>query len=184
MELILTVPVKKLGKIGDKVTVRPGFGRNYLLPQKMALRATAENLQIFEERRKEIELENKKLIDESIKIQKKIENKDFTFIKQAGADGKLFGSVSNKEIAEAVSKLIAQELNATQIVINHPIKTIGVYSIVVQLHSEVHANILVNVAKSESEAQEALKQLKAESKKSEEQSTNIENQTDTKAASE
>ena len=160
MEVILIKHIKKLGKIGEIVKVKDGFGRNYLLPQKFAIRATASNTKLLEQQRIEFEENNAKAKLEAEDISLLVTDKELIFIKQAADDGRLFGSVNNKEIAKELSKVISQELAYSTILLESPIKSIGVFSIEVVLHAEVSANIIIVIARSESEALEALRTYK------------------------
>lgn len=164
MELILVKPVRKLGKIGEIVKVKDGFGRNYLLPQSFAIRATEKNKKLIEEERSNLELKNAQAKAAAELLAKSIEGKDVAFIKQCADDGRLFGSVSNKEIAKELSKVISQEVVYSAIHLETPIKSLGVFPVKVHLHTEVDANIVVVVARSDSEILDALKQYKASSK--------------------
>jgi large subunit ribosomal protein L9 len=167
MKVVLLKPRKNLGKIGDVVEVKDGFGRNFLIPQKIATRANEENLKAFEERKHQLEELNKKHLIEAQEAKAKIEGKDFAFISQCSDDGRLFGSVSAKDIAEKLSKLVSF-VNHSNIVLDQPIKSLGIYEVNVHLHVDVDAKIVVNVARSETEAQDAIKAYKAENTKPEE----------------
>lgn len=162
MKVVLLKPRKKLGKIGEVVEVKDGFGRNYLIPQKLATRATEANLKFFEDKKHELEEKNNQFLSEAQSAAKMIEGKDFVFIRQCSDDGRLFGSVSAKEIAKEVAKIspIVSNLN---IVLVHPLKSLGVYEVLVHLHVDVESKIIVNIARSETEAQDALKAFKGSS---------------------
>lgn len=149
MKLILLQRVEKLGKLGDVVTVKRGFAVNFLLPQKMALRATEENLKKFEAEKAQLETLNTKHKEEADILANSIENHMIVLIRQAGESGQLFGSVSAKDIAEELNN---DHVKKSHIRIERPIKEIGVHPVRVQLHPDVNATILINVAKSEDEA--------------------------------
>ncbi|WPY00337.1 50S ribosomal protein L9 [Candidatus Trichorickettsia mobilis] len=160
MEVILVKHIKKLGKIGEIVKVKDGFGRNYLLPQKLAIRATTYNVKLLEQQREEFEEKNAKARTEAESIAQLVIGKELVFIKQAADDGKLFGSVNNKEIAKELSKLISHDIPYSTIVLGSPIKSLGISSVEVALHAEVSTNIIIVIARSDSEAIEALRSYK------------------------
>jgi len=151
MEIILLQRVEKLGHIGDVVNVKPGFARNFLLPQKKALRATEENKKRFETQRAQIEANNLKLKDEAQKIAGKVDGLKVVLIRQASETGILFGSVSSRDIAEGVTKA-GFTVERRQVVLDKPIKTLGLHPVRVALHPEVVVTVTANVAKSEDEA--------------------------------
>lgn len=155
MEVILLERVEKLGVIGDTVSVRNGYARNYLIPQGKALRATKDNKALFESRKAEIEKENAARRDEAQKLADKVEGTVATIIRQASEDGRLYGSVSARDIAKAVSEA-GPEISHQTVRLDDAIKSTGIYDLRVQLHAEVSATIRVNVARSASEAAEAL----------------------------
>jgi large subunit ribosomal protein L9 len=152
MQVILLERVENLGVIGDVVKVRSGFARNFLLPQHKALRATDENKKVFEARRSEIEARNAEAREKSEKDSKKIDGKTYVLIRQAGEAGQLYGSVSARDVADAVDKK-GGGLSRNAIVLDKPIKTIGMHPVRVRLHPEVAVNITVNVARSQDEAE-------------------------------
>jgi large subunit ribosomal protein L9 len=154
MEVILLEHISKLGGIGDVVGVKGGFGRNFLVPQGKALRATAANKKVFEARRAEIEAKNDELRGEALELAKKIDNAFVTFTIQAGEDGRLFGSVNGKNIASAVNEQYDAEVLNKHMNITSPIKYIGIYPVTLNLHADVEIKILVNVARSKAEAEE------------------------------
>lgn len=151
MEVILLQRVEKLGHIGDVVNVKPGFARNFLLPQKKALRATDENKKRFETQRAQIEANNLKLKEEAQKIAGKVDGLKVVLIRQASETGILFGSVSTRDIAEGVTKA-GFTVERRQVVLDKPIKTLGLHNVRVALHPEVVVTVTANVAKSEDEA--------------------------------
>ncbi|PCJ25123.1 MAG: 50S ribosomal protein L9 [Rickettsiales bacterium] len=158
MEVILVKPDRKLGKVGETVSVANGYGRNYLIPQELAIRATKENVEKFASLKKDLEAKNDKNKVDAEKVAKTLEGKNLTFITQSASDGRLFGSVSAKGLAIELSKLTGTTLSYSNIKLDDPIKFNGVYNIQLVLHAEVITNILVIVAKSESEAQDALRE--------------------------
>lgn len=169
MEIILLERVEHLGNVGDIAKVKNGYGRNYLLPMKKALRATAQNKLEFEARRASIEAENIKNKKEAEKLAAKVEGQFLILIRQAGEDGRLYGSVSARDISDAASSVSSVEVKRSQVVQFTPIKTLGVYTVKVALHPEVIVNVHVNVARSSGEAEIAKKEfLSPAVKKSEE----------------
>ena len=154
MQVILLESVAKLGSVGDEVRVKSGFGRNFLIPQGKALRATNENRKTFEARRGEIEKANEAKKDEAAKIAKKINDKFISVIRQAGEDGHLYGSVTSRDIATAATELAGVEINHKQVVINKPIKTVGVYVQPIALHADVPASVNVIVARVDGEVEQ------------------------------
>ncbi|MET0376891.1 MAG: 50S ribosomal protein L9 [Rhizorhabdus sp.] len=152
MDVILLERVEKLGAIGDVVTVKNGFARNYLLPRKKALRANAANKKVFEANRATIEAENanRKAVAEA--DSKGIDGKSITLIRQASNVGALYGSVSTRDLVEAL-EADGTKLLKNQIVLDRPIKNIGLHTVKVQLHPEVSVSIKVNVARSPEEAE-------------------------------
>ncbi|HRE42967.1 MAG TPA: 50S ribosomal protein L9 [Terricaulis sp.] len=156
MQVILLERVENLGVIGDEVKVRDGFARNFLLPQKKALRATEANRKAFEARRAEIEAKNAEAKAAAAKAGGKIDGTSYVLIRQAGEAGQLYGSVSSRDIADEVVKAGAK-IERGAVVLDKPIKTIGVYDVRVRLHAEVSATIKVNVARSTDEAERQAK---------------------------
>lgn len=174
MQVILIKPVRKLGKVGEVVNVKNGYGRNFLVPQGIAIRATKNNLGKFAALQKELEEKN---IQEKSKMEataKALDGKHLTFVTQSGADGRLFGSISLKLLASSLSELSGYKLNYSNILLDSPIKVNGVFKVQVMLHPEIFASVLVVVAKSESEAQDALIEYKEGGKKKSENDTNQE----------
>ena len=151
MEVILIERVAKLGQIGEVVRVRDGFARNYLLPQGKAVRATKENRERFEKIRAELEAKNADKKSGAEVIAKKLDGQSFVLIRQAGETGQLYGSVSARDIVAALLEK-SFEVSRQQIVLNTPIKTIGLHKLPVELHPEVEVAITVNVARSPDEA--------------------------------
>jgi large subunit ribosomal protein L9 len=152
MDVILLERVEKLGAIGDVVTVKNGFARNYLLPNKKALRANEANKKVFEANRANIEAENASRRSDAEKASKSVEGKTVTLIRQASNTGQLYGSVSARDLADALTDQGAK-VAKSQIVLGKPIKTIGLFEVRVALHAEVSVTVKVNVARSPEEAE-------------------------------
>jgi large subunit ribosomal protein L9 len=152
MQVILLERVEKLGQMGDEVRVKDGFARNFLLPKKKALRATKANREYFETRKAHLEAHNLERKGEAEKIAKKLDGQKFVLLRQAGDRGQLYGSVSPRDTAEAMEKN-GFKVDRHQVTISVAIKTIGLFTIPVVLHPEVKVNIIVNVARSEDEAE-------------------------------
>ena len=152
MEVILLERVEKLGQIGDVVTVKNGFARNYLLPNKKALRANEANRKVFEANRAKIEAENASRKADAEKASSGVDGKTVQLIRQASNTGQLYGSVSARDIVEALEGEGAK-VSKSQIVLKHPIKAIGMHEVKVALHPEVSVTVKVNVARSPEEAE-------------------------------
>ena len=165
MKLILLVKVAKLGSAGEIVTVKSGYGRNFLLPQGKALRATEENKKVYEQKKQELQLINAQKIEAAKQLLPLIEDKYVVLVRQSGEDGRLFGSASPKDIAEALTKTLGQEISRSQIHLAKPIKFVGIYVTELELHPEVVVKFFVNVSRTEGEAAEAEKKAKAPSEK-------------------
>lgn len=151
MEVILLEHVNKLGKMGDKVTVKNGYARNYLLPSKKALRATEANLAVYEKQKAELEAHNKALLDNAKKQAAELQGFKVVLIRQAAETGQLYGSVSIRDIAAAM-KEAGKDIERRFISLERPIKDLGVYLVNINLHPEVSQEILVNVARTDDEA--------------------------------
>ena len=152
MDIILLERVEKLGAIGDVVTVKDGYARNFLLPNKKALRANEANRKVFEANRAKIESDNASRRDEAQKASGSVEGKQIVLIRAASQTGQLYGSVSVKDIVDG---LVAQDAKVSKnmIVLERPIKTLGVFGVKGVLHPEVTVNVQVNVARSDDEAE-------------------------------
>ena len=152
MDIILLERVEKLGAIGDVVTVKDGYARNFLLPNKKALRANEANRKVFEANRAKIESDNATRREEAQKASGGVEGKQIVLIRAASQTGQLYGSVSVKDIVDG---LVAQDAKVSKnmIVLERPIKTLGVFGVKVVLHPEVTVNVQVNVARSDDEAE-------------------------------
>ena len=149
MEIILLERVEKLGNLGDTVSVKPGYARNFLLPQGKALRATDANKAKFEAERTAIETLNADKRTAAESIASKIDGKVFTMIRAASESGQLFGSVTSRDIAST----IGEGVNRNHVILETPVKTIGFSEFKIRLHPEVVATVNINVAQSEDEAQ-------------------------------
>lgn len=152
MEVILLERIRKLGQMGDTVTVKDGFARNYLIPQGKALRANEVNKARFETERAQLEARNLELKGEAEQVGKKLDGEAFVAIRQAGDTGQLYGSVSSRDIAELISEN-GFDLERNQVLLDRPIKVLGVHEVVISLHPEVEVSIDLNVARSEEEAE-------------------------------
>jgi len=157
MEVILLEHVEKLGKMGDKVNVKNGYARNYLLPQKKALRATEANMAYFEAQKAALEAHNKELFETASKLAESLNGFNAVLIRQAAETGQLYGSVTIRDIAGAI-KDAGFDVARRYVYMEKPIKDLGIYQIKLNLHPEVSQTILVNVART---AEEAKKQAKA-----------------------
>jgi large subunit ribosomal protein L9 len=152
VDVILLERVEKLGQMGQVVKVRPGFARNYLLPQKKALRATKENLAYFETQRAQLEAQNLARRSDAEQVAKKLDGLAVVIIRQAGESGQLYGSVTARDISDAVT-VAGFTVGRGQVVLDKAIKTLGLYKQRVVLHPEVSVNVTVNVAQSAEEAE-------------------------------
>jgi large subunit ribosomal protein L9 len=152
MQIILLERIGRLGQMGDVVNVKDGYARNFLLPQKKALRATAENLARFEKERTQLEARDLELKKEAEAVAAKLAGQSFLAIRQAGDTGQLYGSVTSRDIAEVVTAG-GFSIDRRQIVLDRPIKTLGLHPIRVALHPEVIVQIALNVARSQDEAE-------------------------------
>jgi large subunit ribosomal protein L9 len=151
MEVILLERVEKLGAIGDVVKVKDGFARNYLLPRKKALRANENNRKLFETNRARIEEDNANRRSDAEKASKGVDGKTVQLIRQASNTGQLYGSVSARDIVEALEG-VGATVTKSQVVLDRPIKSIGVHDVKIALHPEVAVTVKVNVARSPEEA--------------------------------
>ena len=152
IELILLQRVDKLGQMGEVVKVKPGYARNFLLPQKKALRANKANLAIFEGQRAQLEAQNLKRREEAERLSERMAGLSVVIIRQAGESGSLYGSVSARDISDACTAA-GLTTNRNQVVLEQPIKTLGLTAVKLVLHPEVSLPITVNVARSTEEAE-------------------------------
>jgi large subunit ribosomal protein L9 len=151
MQVILLERVEKLGQMGDEVKVKDGFARNFLLPKKKALRATKSNREYFQSQKTQLEARNLERKSEAQNVAAKLEGKVFVLLRQAGDRGQLYGSVSPRDIADAISTG-GFSVSRTQVPLDHAIKTIGLHPLSVVLHPEVRVKVTINVARTEDEA--------------------------------
>ena len=152
MEIILLERIEKLGTIGDVVSVRDGYARNFLLPQKKALRANDANRKVFEANRERLEKENAERRVDAEKAGGKVDGAEVVLIRASSNSGQLYGSVNVRDIADGL-KAKGFDINKSQIVLKRPIKTIGLFDVRVAMHPEVHIGVKVNVARSDDEAE-------------------------------
>ena len=152
MEIILLERIENLGQMGDVVNVKPGFARNFLLPQGKALRATEENRRTFEQQRTQLEANNVERRTEGEAVAKKLDGISIVLVRQAGETGQLYGSANARDIADAVCEAgftVARQ----QVRLQRPIKSIGIHPVRVDLHPEVLVNVIINVARTPEEAE-------------------------------
>lgn len=152
MDVILLERIEKLGQMGDVVHVKPGFARNFLLPQKKALRATKDNLAYFETKRAQLEAGNLARREEASAVAAKMEGAAVVLVRQAGEGGQLYGSVAARDVADALTEA-GYTVGRQQIQLDPPIKSLGQYKLRVVLHPEVSITVTVTVARSQEEAQ-------------------------------
>ncbi|QFU16620.1 50S ribosomal protein L9 [Microvirga thermotolerans] len=152
MEVILLERVAKLGQMGETVKVRDGYARNFLLPRGKALRATKANKEHFEKQRAQLEARNLERRKEAEVVGEKLNGQSFVIIRQAGETGVLYGSVSTRDLAEIMTRN-GFSVDRSQIVLNAPIKTLGLHTVPVSLHPEVEVQVTINVARSPEEAE-------------------------------
>ena len=152
MKVILLERVERLGALGDVVSVKDGFARNFLLPRSKALRATSNNLKVFEGQRAELEARNAKERDAAEKAGAKLDGSSYVLIRQAGESGQLYGSVSGRDVADAINAE-GGKVDRSMVVLDKPIKTLGIHEIKVRLHPEVTVSVNINIARSADEAE-------------------------------
>lgn len=152
MEIILMERVENLGQIGDVVTVKPGFARNYLLPRGKALRANNANKKVFEDQRAQLEADNLKKKGEAEAVAAKMDDTKVVVIRQAGEGGQLYGSVNARDVASALTDG-GFTVGRNQVALAQPIKTLGLHTVIVALHPEVSVTVTANVARSADEAE-------------------------------
>ena len=151
MKVVLLERVENLGAIGDVVGVKDGFARNFLLPRHKALRATAANLKVFEAQKEQIVARNAAARQAAEASAAELDGKSYVIIRQAGDSGQLYGSVNARDVTDAVTEA-GGKVERNQVVLNTPIKTLGLHEIKIRLHAEVAVTIKVNVARSQDEA--------------------------------
>ena len=152
MKVILLERVERLGALGDVVSVKDGFARNFLLPRSKALRANAANLKVFEGMRHDVEARNAQARAAAEKAGGRIDGVTYVMIRQAGETGQLYGSVSGRDVAAAVNAE-GGKIDRAMIVLDRPIKTLGVHEVKVRLHAEVAVTVKINIARSIDEAE-------------------------------
>ncbi len=157
MEVILLERVGKLGHMGETVRVKDGYARNFLLPRQKALRATEANKKKFEEQRADLETRNASLKADASTKSAKLDGQSYTIIRQAGETGQLYGSVSGRDIAEAIGAASKQSVHRNHVALDTPIKNLGLHKITVHLHPEIEAHVTVNVARSPEQAERQAK---------------------------
>jgi large subunit ribosomal protein L9 len=151
MQVILLERIGRLGQMGDVVTVKDGFARNFLLPQGKALRATKTNRERFEKERAQLEARNLELKSEAGAVADKLQGQSFIIIRQAGDSGQLYGSVTTRDISTVVTEG-GFSIERRQVMLDRPIKTLGMHDVRIGLHAEVEPRVTVNVARSPDEA--------------------------------
>jgi large subunit ribosomal protein L9 len=151
MQVILLERIARLGQMGDVVRVRDGYARNFLLPQGKALRATKDNAKRFENERAQLEARNLDRKNEAAAVAEKLDGQSFIVVRQAGETGQLYGSVNARDVAEILTTG-GFTVGRPQVVLNQPIKSIGLHTVAIALHPEVECNVTINVARSEDEA--------------------------------
>jgi large subunit ribosomal protein L9 len=152
MKVILLERVERLGALGDVVSVKDGFARNFLLPRSKALRASAANMKVFDDMRVDIEARNAEAREAAAKAGKRLDESSYVMIRQAGETGQLYGSVSGRDVADAVNAE-GGRIDRAMVVLDRPIKTLGVHQVKVRLHPEVSITVNINIARSADEAE-------------------------------
>ena len=178
MDVILLERIEKLGQMGDVVKVKSGYARNFLLPQKKAMRATDANKQHFEGQRAQLEASNLERRDEAEKLAKKMESLSVIMVRQAGEAGQLYGSVNARDISTAVTEA-GFTITRQQVELNQPIKALGLHPVRVSLHPEIDVEVIANVARSQDEAKVQTKTGKAVVSTGEEEAPAPEKDTET-----
>jgi large subunit ribosomal protein L9 len=152
MKVILLERVERLGALGDTVTVKDGFARNFLLPRSKALRATAANQKVFEAQKAQIVARNDKEREAAVAAGETLDGSSYILIRQAGESGQLYGSVSGRDVADAVNAE-GGNIQRDQVILDKPLKTLGVHEVKVRLHAEVTVIVNMNIARSQDEAE-------------------------------
>jgi large subunit ribosomal protein L9 len=151
MQIVLLERIAKLGQMGDVVTVKDGYARNFLLPQGKALRANKSNLERFETERAQLEARNLERREEAEAVSVKLDGQNFVVIRQSGDSGQLYGSVTPRDISELLSAG-GFDVSRNQVAIEQPIKNLGLHTVSITLHPEVACSVIVNVARTDDEA--------------------------------
>ncbi|GGD90995.1 50S ribosomal protein L9 [Tsuneonella deserti] len=152
MEIILLERIAKLGAMGDVVTVKDGYARNFLLPQKKALRANDANRKVYEANRERLETENANRRGEAEKSGEKLAGAEIVLIRSSSNAGQLYGSVNVRDVVQGL-EAAGHKVDKRQVVMGHPIKTLGIHDVTIALHPEVHVTVKANVARSDDEAE-------------------------------
>lgn len=152
MKVILLERVEGRGSLGDVVTVKDGYARNFLLPRHKALRANSANMKVFEAQRAEIEARNQKAKEQAGKAGEKLDGTSYILIRQAGESGQLYGSVSGRDVADVINAE-GGKVERSMVVLDKPIKTLGMHEVKVRLHAEVAVTVTLNIARSADEAE-------------------------------
>lgn len=152
MDIILLERVANLGAMGDVVTVKDGYARNFLLPQKKALRANEANRKVYEANRERLETENANRRSEAEKAGEKLEGAEIVLIRSSSNAGQLYGSVNVRDVVSGL-EAAGHKVDKRQVVMGHPIKTLGIHDVTIALHPEVHVTVKANVARSDDEAE-------------------------------
>jgi large subunit ribosomal protein L9 len=152
MKVILLERLEGWGGLGDVVNVKDGYARNFLLPRHKALRANAANLKVFEAQRAEIEARNANAKEAAARAGEKLDGTSYILIRQAGESGQLYGSVSGRDVADTVNAEGAAKVERSLVVLDKPIKTLGLHEVKIRLHPEVAVTVTLNVARSQDEA--------------------------------
>ena len=152
MKVILLERVEGRGALGDVVTVKDGFARNFLLPRGKALRANASNMKVFEAQRAELEARNQRAREQAAKSGESLDGTAYILIRQAGESGQLYGSVSGRDVADIINAA-GGKVERSMVVLDKPIKTLGLHEVKVKLHAEVTVTVTLNIARSEDEAE-------------------------------
>ena len=152
MDIILLERVAKLGAMGDVVSVKDGYARNFLLPQKKALRANDANRKVYEANRERLETENANRRGDAEKAGEKLEGAEIVLIRSSSNAGQLYGSVSVRDVVQGL-EAVGHKVDKRQLILGHPIKTLGIHDVTIALHPEVHVLVKANVARSDDEAE-------------------------------
>lgn len=176
MEIILLERIERLGQMGDVVEVKNGYARNYLFPQHKALRKTADNMKLFEAKRKEYEAANAKLKQEAEEMAKKMANLSVTIIRQAAETGQLYGSVTGRDICDAIAEA-GFKIERRQVEINSAFKVMGIFDVEIALHPDVRQTVRVVIARSEADAKKVVEKKKAAAKKAKAEEAKTEGKT-------
>jgi large subunit ribosomal protein L9 len=159
IKVVLLERIQRLGGLGDVVTVKPGFARNFLLPQSKALRATAANIAQFEQQKEQLHKENAHKLTKAEERSKQLEHKVIYIVRQASEAGSLYGSVGPRDVAAAITDAL-QEVTRHQVLMAQPIKTLGIHTVAVSLHPELSVPVTVSIAQTEEEAKAQIHKAK------------------------